>query len=124
MKQGLKRQTIHALALWAGFLLLVTATSPDKLAVVVLILPFLLLLFAVRATVLVVMGLYCTYVTKTKPARNGNFVGWVLGVSLVGLLVMQSLGQLTVRDVLTLGAIVGIGYFYISYSRIGHRSKT
>jgi len=49
-----------------------------------------------------------------KPHRQ---LGMAVCGSLVLLLVLQSLGQLTVRDVVTLLAILSLGYVYVARSQ-------
>jgi hypothetical protein len=95
--------------------------QPDKLPVVLLIVPFVLLFAALYSTWnlgIVVKGrLY----DKTETIRPRRRLGAAICASIVLLVVLQSLGQLTVRDVATLFAILVLGYFFLARNRVGKR---
>ena len=103
-------RTILKLAGCCLFLLamLMFATDPRTVPSVVLILPFILVFGAVFLALLFVgvrQGL-----SRTRAARIAVF-----GAALPALvLVLQSLGQLTLRDVLTILVLFCIAYLYMT----------
>jgi hypothetical protein len=73
-----------------------------------LILPFILIfigLLTVFAHVLQKRGM--------SPSRSWRVGALGAGIPLV-LLILQSIGQLTLRDVLTIAALFSLAYFYVS----------
>jgi hypothetical protein len=92
---------------FALFCLLAT-TQPDKMPSLMLVVPFILLfvvLWLGTAKMLQYAGI----------SGNRSMHAAMLGAGLaVLLLVLQSLGQLTMRDTLTTFALFAIGYFYLS----------
>jgi hypothetical protein len=83
-------------------------TDPAHLASPFLIVPFFLIFSLLAFALLALLRLTDIYAPKRR------------AIVLVGatiptlLLVLQSIGQLTIRDVLTLGAIIALSYVYIS----------
>ena len=90
-------------------------TSPKLLPPPMLIAGFIalgLFLYCVIKLIMIAMGLQ-----TRQPAmylRLTLLVGTVLPVI---LLVMQSVGQLTIRDIVTIGCLFGVGVFYVSRVR-------
>jgi hypothetical protein len=84
-------------------------TQPARLPSVALIVPFLLM-FAILALSIALFLAWRHGGMQTKALRSGT-IGAVLPIL---LLVLQSLGQLTLRDALTLFALFGLAYFYMS----------
>lgn len=104
---------IVATSIVLGLLLLLT--DPRQLPSVVLILPFLLLFLILSLTAAAVSRPYIA--VRSRRLR----MSFTLGAFPVLLLVLQSLGQLTVRDTLAILALSAIAYFYIS--RFGVRAS-
>lgn len=102
--------TALAWAALAGFLCL---TDPGRLPVVVLIVPFVLLFAATYGSWTLVQRFSIKYLARGRPHVH---LGVGLCASGVLLLVLQSLGQLTLRDVLMVAAIVGLGSVYVNRS--------
>lgn len=90
---------------------------PDKLPVVLLILPFVLLYVAIYASWVLLDMLHGRFLAKEGKNREHKNLGRTISLCIVLLLILQSLGQLTLRDVLTVFAIVIIGYLYLARSR-------
>jgi len=89
-------------------LLILLFTDPKGLPSVVLIAPFLLLFVMLLLLISFMVGKYG--IGRSKRLRIG-----LIGSSIpVLLLVLQSLGQLTVRDALAIFVLFGIAYFYIA----------
>lgn len=93
-------------------LLFLFVTNPETVPSVLLIVPFVLLFISIAGCVPLVLG----RVAGQRVARAG-----VVAASVpVLLLVLQSLGQLTIRDILAVAALVSVAYFYVS--RLGMRT--
>jgi Mn2+/Fe2+ NRAMP family transporter len=89
-------------------LVLFMATNPANVPSFVLVLPFILLF------VLLVCGIVLALKKRgMDPARSWR-IGALIAAVPMTLLVLQSIGQLTVRDLLTIGALFLLSYFYIA----------
>jgi hypothetical protein len=97
-------------------LLLAILTDPQRLPSVLLVVPFVLIFIILSAGISYVFGVYGLF--KRRRARIG-LVGATIPVL---LLVLQSLGQLTVRDALAIFILFGVAYFYVS--RFGAQTAT
>jgi len=84
-------------------------TDPQMLPSVILIAPFVLIFVALLACIIAVLGLY-----GDMPWRRKLRVGLAGAFIPVILLILQSLGQLTFRDVLAVFILFGVVYFYLS----------
>lgn len=94
---------------WIGFVLLLFVTSPSQLPITGLILPFIFLSSAIYFTLCLILQKY-TKLTEKKLKRFA-----VLGsVAIILTIALQSLGQLTVRDVIVACVIIALAYFYIT----------
>lgn len=89
-------------------LLFLFATDPQKIPSALLIAPFILLFVAIASGVPFVLG--AQQLSRRKTVKIGVVVA-AISVILLGL---QSLGQLTVRDVLAVTILFGVAYFYAS----------
>lgn len=105
MNNSLKAVIICSIIL----LLIFLSTDPKELPSVILISPFVLIFVALLAGIVTLLGLYGSLSSPRKLK-----VGLVGAAIPVILLVLQSLGQLTVRDVLAIFVLFGVTYFYIS----------
>src|SRR6185437_13863079 len=120
MKQKVRR-AVKVLLPWACTLLLLLLTTPSKLPSAVLILPFLLLFIAIYMTVLEVLHLLRggeqNRIVGMRASRPRLIAGLIAGFPVL-LLVLQSIGQLTAWDVLTVVALFIVAYFYIIKSSV------
>lgn len=89
-------------------LVFLLATDPQRLPSVLLIVPFILLFIIIACGVALIPGL------RGLPSSRMVKVGGTVAAVPVLLLVLQSLGQLTVRDVLAVVVLFGVAYFYMS----------
>jgi hypothetical protein len=89
--------------------LLLCTTQPAKLPSAVLIVPFALMFAMLALTIALAIG--WRHGGMSARVLRAGFLGAVLPIL---LLVLQSVGQLTLRDALTLFALFGITYFYMS----------
>jgi hypothetical protein len=84
------------------------STDPSRVPSFILIIPFLLLfaaLFLFSTTMLQWQGM--------GKARSMRLSALFAGIPIL-LLVLQSIGQLTVRDVLTIAVLLFVSYFYVT----------
>ena len=98
-----KRLLLLTILLYAAIPALLLLTSPDNLPLPLLVLPFLLLFIALYMTSQLITGKFFSHL-KTGVRRG-------LAISLAALptllLVLQSVGQLTIRDsLITVGLVV------------------
>jgi hypothetical protein len=89
-------------------------TNPNELPSVLLIVPFLLVFVLLLLTAITILGNYSAF------GRAKVRVAALIATLPTTLLILQSLGQLTVRDVLAISALLIIGYFYMQ--RFGSQS--
>lgn len=114
----MKRQILRTIASWGVLTLFMMLFQPDKLPVVVLIVPFVLLFMAFYSSWQLLYGFRGRYrAKKGLPPKPRKHLGLAVCLSATLLLVLQSLGQLTLKDVLTVVAIVVLGYVYLARSR-------
>lgn len=87
------------------------STQPLKLSLVVLLVPFLLFATSVRSGA-ILLGMLLA--RQTKPTRKVKVTASSLAATMLLVVTLQSLGQLSVRDILlVIGLISGLGlYFY------------
>lgn len=110
-----KQQLIRVGLSWGALLLFMVLTKPAALPVVVLIVPFILLFIALMSLWRLLQAIGAHYLIGRSP--KGERLGIIACISVVLLLILQSLGQLTLRDSLTVIALATIGYLYIIRSR-------
>lgn len=103
-----KREYLVPLGSIALLFILVLTTQPSKLPSLVLILPFIFVFTAIWTFSYAVFQKYS--LSKLRSVR----LSLVLAGLPVSLMLLQSIGQLTVRDVITILAFFGLAYFYIS----------
>ena len=111
-----KKRIVRTSVAWATLLLFMTLFHPQHLPVLLLIVPFVLLFWALISLWGLVVPVLRHLIGKRGYSGSRRLRITVCG-SLVLLIIMQSLGQLTVRDVFTILAIAVIGYLYIGRSR-------
>lgn len=119
----LKQQALRTALTWGILGLFMLVSRPDKLPVVVLIVPFVLLFIALMSLSGLLQALYHRYGTRGKADRLGWRLRVTVCISLVLVLVLQSLGQLTLRDVATIVAIAIIGYLYVGRGLIEPKKR-
>jgi hypothetical protein len=111
------RQYILRMGLsWAALAAFMMFLQPSKLPVVVLIVPFLLLFAVFYTTWNLLHAVWWRFFAQQPQKRPSRRLGLAVCVSAVLLMVLQSLGQLSLRDVVTVVAIVTLGYIYLARS--------
>ena len=102
--------------------LFLTSTNPKHMPSVLLIAPFLLFALILYQLVLAIFGfLNGTYnddITKTLVARP-RLLAVIVAAFPVLLLLLQSIGQLSFRDVLTVALIFVVTYIYLDKYSLG-----
>ena len=112
----IKHQIIRTAFSWGALLAFMTLFRPDNLPVVVLIVPFVLAYLAFYNS-WELFGIARAHYFAEGERRPHKRLGMVISGSLVLLVVLQSLGQLTLRDVVTVVGILVLGYMYLTRSR-------
>lgn len=115
----MKRQLLRTGVSWLALLVFMSLFQPSGLPVIVLIVPFVLLFVAFMSLWSLLQALYRRYLSREKPAIGRKRLGATVCGSAVLLILLQSLGQLTLRDVGTVAAIAIIGYLYVVRNRLG-----
>lgn len=96
-----------------GFFMLV---SPSDVPLIVIIVPFILLFGLIYNVTIVCLRVWSSYIGKKLPPASRvseKRVGLLWAGFLVVIMLLSSLGQLTIRDALTLLILFGVGYFYV-----------
>ena len=115
------RQTIAGLVLVAADSLFFTTTNPNKVASSVLIVGFVLVALSIYGLLRLALAAATFY---GLPLQNrGRRVALLVGISIAIAVALQSLGELTLRDVVVLILLTGLIYVYTSYGRDQKRSK-
>lgn len=107
------RQLQLTALVWAALAAFLCLTGPDRLPVAALIAPFVLLFAALYGLWALLQRFSIKYLARGRPHAR---LGAVVCASTVLLLVLQSLGQLTLRDVVMVAAIVAVGSVYATRS--------
>ncbi len=103
-----KHYQVKAVAAWAICVAFLLVTDPYKLPAIFLLLPFIIIFMATYYTVMSV------FLRKPKAHKNPKRFAYVISTVVAVLLAMQSLGQLTLRDLVVVLALVVLGCFYIA----------
>ena len=111
----LKSRTKVTLLLWAILGAFLAFSAPEKLPVALLIVPYVLLFAALYGAWMALVRFTTPYGARARPRRR---LGAVVCLSIVLLLALQSLGQLSLRDVITVVAIAAVGYVYLVRSGV------
>jgi hypothetical protein len=115
-----KRGISRLVMIIAGCILFYLVIPPTSIPLVMLIVGFIVmgvLAYSVMKLVLVLTGLQA----RLRPMQRRAIMLLAVCLPLL-LLMMQSLGQLTIRDTLTLGGLFVVGVFYIlRVGRLGRR---
>lgn len=93
-------------------------TNPQHTRPVLLVVPLLIFFLAIFLTLLALLGAFARRRGR-KLSRNSVIVAAVLTALPVMLILLQSIGQLSVRDVITLLLIILVFGIYVS--KIGFR---
>ncbi len=106
------RLGIKAGILWLALIVFMSISHPAKIPAIGLIVPYVLLYAASFYTLKAIVEHRGDARTDSTKSVKGK-VPITLSTILVILVAMQSIGQLTLRDVIAVFFVVIIGYFYI-----------
>jgi len=112
---------IKVLVPWALLVLLLLLSNPAKLPSTILVVPFVLLFLAIYFTI--TEGARLLRDSQQGEAADPligkhRLVAALIAALPVLLLTLQSIGQLTMWDVLMVGGLFAVAYFYIIKSSI------
>jgi hypothetical protein len=99
---------------WIVFLVFISSTHPADLPVYVLLVPFFLLGVAIYVT----LGSLVSKITRSS-SRHQKAVTILMTLFIVVCFGLQSVGQLTFRDLMTVLALTLLSYFYVYRNIIG-----
>jgi hypothetical protein len=102
-----KKRLLTLLGIYLAVILFFVTVNPEKLPLVLLLLPFLLIFITSYLTLMLVLDTF--FKIKTQPKR---LIAFSVSVMPVLLLIIQSITQLTLRDVLLSLSIVVIIVWY------------
>jgi len=114
---NIRYQTVKTSLAWGGLLAFMTLFRPENLPLVLLIVPFVLIYLAFYNLWRLFGMLRHRYLTKDGEWKPHRRLGMAVCGSAVLCIILQSLGQLTARDVVTVAAILCLGYLYLGRSR-------
>lgn len=121
MSRLIGRQTIAGLVLVIADSLFFTMTNPNKVASSVLIIGFTLVALTIYGFLRLGLAAATFYGLPLK--NRGRRIALLIGISMAIAVALQSLGELTLRDVVVLILLTGIVYIYTSYGRDQKRIK-
>jgi hypothetical protein len=117
MRARINQNVFKLGVMYVSIVIFLTATNPNKLPSVILVVPFMFFFLAFYASVMVVLA-------SVRDRRRQTIIGMqVLRPKIVAclvagfpvlLMVLQSIGQLTVKDVIMTAIICMISYFYVA----------
>jgi len=102
-----KKRLLILLGLYLFVFLFFIIVNPEKLPLVLLLLPFLLIFVTIYMTLILILDTF--FKIKSQPKR---LIAFSISVMPVLLLIIQSITQLTLRDVLLSISIVVIIVWY------------
>lgn len=108
---SIRRELVKLTAIWIIFLALLLSTQPSDLAFYLLFIPFILLGVAVYSTWRFA-AVFALNRGRAALSKRQKAAGITISVAAVVLLGMQSLGELTPRDFVTVILFTLIFYFY------------
>jgi len=105
------KTSTKAVVSWTILVVFISISQPAKLPVWGLIIPFILLYFAVRYSVRLIFEHKAQTNVRMRAAQR--WLPVVIAVCAVVVLALQSIGQLSMRDVIAVVLVVLLGYFYV-----------
>lgn len=111
----LKAQTFKTITIWALLVLILVSLNPDKLPVFLLVVPFILFFLGVFNLWLLLLSGWNRW-QKDRAIPNASSykrTGIAVAFLFTVVITLQSIGQLTVRDVLTLVILFATSYLYL-----------
>jgi Mn2+/Fe2+ NRAMP family transporter len=104
----MKRALIICGGCLSALLVLFLGTDPNKVPSFVLVFPFILLFVTLLSLAFILLQ------KRGMAVSRSMRIGALCAAVPIILLILQSIGQLTLKDVLTIGALFVVSYFYMS----------
>jgi hypothetical protein len=104
----MKKTLFVSSACLLGLLVLFITTEPTDVPSFILVLPFLFIFIILLSLISLLLQ------KRGMSVRRSWRVGALFAAIPLTLLILQSIGQLTVRDLLTIAALFSLSYFYIT----------
>jgi len=105
------KTSTKAIISWTILVVFISISQPAKLPVWGLIIPFILLYFAVHYSVR--LAFERKGQTNVRMRAVQRWLPIVVAISAVIVLALQSIGQLSARDVIAVVLVILLGYFYV-----------
>ncbi len=109
--------------LLAADTILFTATDPQEVPSIILIVGFLLLTATLYYFVRALLAVARWYGLLPSDSHRRRLARVITGLT-AGLVALQSIGQLSIRDVLVLLPLTLLAYLYITYGRANKRGAS
>lgn len=123
MQYRLTPQTIIAILSWLFLLIFLVSTNPAKLPVSFVVVPFVLL----GSGLWFGWSVICSRLFKNTQkglARVFRQIGHIVAVSITFCLALQSIGQLSIRDIVAVVLTCSLGYFYVHRMTMATKDTT
>ena len=124
MQKMLSRDFVVACSAWFGILLFILVTNPTKIPVSFVVVPFAFLLLALWTSWSVVCDLLWGTRRDGQLERTIRHLGHMLSVATTICLALQSIGQLSIRDILAVLFVCILGFFYVHRMTAPKSTKT
>lgn len=108
---NVRRELVKLAAIWAIFVAFLLLVKPSELAFYLLFIPFILLGLALYGTWMLIV-IFIVNRGRSVLSKRQKAAGATMSVAIILLLGMQSLGELTPRDFVTVILFALVFYFY------------
>ncbi|OGL29625.1 hypothetical protein A3D14_01275 [Candidatus Saccharibacteria bacterium RIFCSPHIGHO2_02_FULL_47_12] len=117
-KKSINRISLLKIAvLYGGLLIFLMSTDPTKLSLPLLLIPFIWIGLCLYVLIKQVLGHISGRFRRISKKRKTS-IAFTLAAVPVCMLLLRSIGQLTIRDVLILAGLIAIGTFYVGRVRL------
>lgn len=108
------------LIFWVLLLLFMNLTRPSQLPVLFLVVPYALLWSAFFYTITMIFELIMATTDRVAHPVRIRHIAVVIATGGLCFVALQSIGQLTLRDVIVVSLLIVIGYFYFNRNHKGN----
>lgn len=115
-----KQLAITASCIYLSLAFFLFSTNPQSLPILLLVLPVLWLFLGVIATILLLMRLVSPGVAERRGGQQLLYASIVSGIP-SGMLLLNSIDQLTLKDVLLIILLAGLILFYVGRFKFGRK---
>jgi hypothetical protein len=117
-KKSISKKNLLKLGLlYGGLAIFLLSTDPRNLSLPLLLIPFIWLGVCLYVAIRYCLTLFSTRYRKISNNRK-NSLAVTLAAIPVCMLLLKSIGQLTIRDVFILAGLIAIGTFYVGRVRL------